>query len=247
MHCHYSRDGKSGWRGWLHFGDRSCFHGEVNWWTHFCHAYISSDDEGWTLSVALPPLAIWIVLDDPRLWLPTKVTRFSWETPPRDVRLPVGRECKLSIYNWTISITPWGKTMEWSKGDPWYVRGWSLNIPNLILGRQRCQTEIVRSFPTQVPMPEGVYAAVAKVERRTWKRPRWFAHSRDSVWLTIPKGIPHAGKGENSWDCGDDGLFGIGGDSLENAIGNAVESVLRARRRYGHASQEAITEALKGA
>jgi hypothetical protein len=59
---------------------------------------------------------------------------------------------------------------------------------------------------------------------------------RDGVKLDIPGGIPHNGKGENSWDCGDDGLWGCGGDTVEEAIGHAVSSVLRSRRRYGHDS-----------
>lgn len=44
------------------------------------------------------------------------------------------------------------------------------------------------------------------------------------------------GKGENSWDCGEDGLYGCGseGSSLEDAITKTVSIVLRNRRKYGH-------------
>lgn len=73
---------------------------------------------------------------------------------------------------------------------------------------------------------------------------RWFKRTGQEVTLNIPKGIPFAGKGENSWDCGDDGLFGIGGDSIDDAIRRAQEAVTERRRRYGHASPEAVTEAL---
>jgi hypothetical protein len=248
MFWHASREGKHGIRAWWHFGDRSVFHTEVNWWTHFCHASISNDEEGWTLSLALPPLAIWLIFDARWLPLPQRLVHFTWETPPRSVWLPEGRECKISIHDWTIHVNPWSRTMEWAARDPWWVRGVSLDLKRLVLGRQRCDVEVLKSgIPVVVPMPEGVYHGTAKIERRTWKRPRWFAFSRVSTTIDCPKGIPHAGKGENSWDCGDDGLFGWGaeGESLEKAIAHGVEIVLTARRRYGHASDAAVAEALR--
>lgn len=246
MFWHASREGKYGVRAWWHFGHRGCIHTEISWWSHWCHLGVSSDDEGWTLHAALPPIAIWLVFDWCGLWLPQRLVDLTWETPPRQVWLPEGRTCDISFSNWTLQIVPWGKVMEWASKDPWWVHGVRIDFKNLLLGRERCDASVLQeNIPVLVPMPEGVYAAVAKRERRTWKRPRWFASTRDSVWLEIPKGIPHAGKGENSWDCGDDGLFGIGGDTLEDAIGNAVKSVLRDRKRYGHASDAAVSEALK--
>jgi DNA (cytosine-5)-methyltransferase 1 len=118
---------------------------------------------------------------------------------------------------------------EWRAVDPWWIRGVSIDLALV---------------PCEVPMPEGKYPAVAKVERCTWKRPRWFGRTEIRAWLDIPKGIPHAGKGENSWDCGDDGLFGIGGASIDDAIENARRSVLRSRERYGNASDDTMREAL---
>ena len=105
---------------------------------------------------------------------------------------------------------------------------------------------IKHGIPVVIPMPEGVYHGTAKIERRTWKRPLWFAFSRVSTTIDCPRGIPFAGKGENSWDCGDDGLFGWGaeGPSIEKAIARGVESVLESRRRYGMPSQRAIDDAV---
>jgi hypothetical protein len=53
------------------------------------------------------------------------------------------------------------------------------------------------------------------------------------VDLDIPGGIPHEGKGENSWDCGMDGLFGCSGATVAEAIANAVRHTQRDRERYG--------------
>lgn len=245
MHWHYSREGKTGVRAWWHFGDRACIHTEVNWWSSWCFAGVSCDDEGWTLKLALPPIAVWLIFDNCGLWLPQRKTLATWYEPPREIWLPDSRECDISFYDWTIRFHVWGKSMEWTRSDPWWVRGVSFDLRRFVLGRERCDTQIVKeNIPVVIPMPEGVYRGTAKVERRTWKRPRWFARTQESVWLEIPGGgIPHAGKGENSWDCGDDGLCGIGGDTLEDAIANAVKSVLRDRRRYGMPSAEALKQA----
>ncbi len=246
MFYHASREGKHGVRAWWHFGDRGCIHTEFYWWSHRCGLGVSSDDEGWTFHAALPPLAIWLVFDGCGLWLPKRLVDFNWETPPRQVLLPDSRQCDFSISDWTIRFVPWGRTMEWSSKDAWWVRGVRVDLKDLFFGRMRCDRAILEeNIPVVIPMPEGVYQGVIRRERWTRKRSRWFGETQESVWLEIPKGIPHAGKGENSWDCGDDGLFGIGGDNVEDAIANAVRSVLRDRRRYGHASDGAIREALK--
>lgn len=132
---------------------------------------------------------------------------------------------------------PWERRNEWRSDDPWWKKSISLHVVDWLIGRARCETIDGETLNVVVPMPEGSYRATAKHQTRIWRR-RWYWPDlrRDSVWLDIPKGIPFAGKGENSWDCGDDGLFGTGGDNVEDAIANAVQSVLRSRRKYGHDS-----------
>jgi hypothetical protein len=235
---HSSKEGRTGWRGWWHFGERDCLRLEVYWWSHFCHAYIDIDDDGWGCSLAIPPFAVFLNLDIRALWKPTRKA-IHYE----DLWLTDERECKVSIHDWKIWVTPWGRKMEWHTRDPWWVRGFTIE-PAKLLGQQVADSRIVGRQDVIVPMPEGTYKATATTEEWIRGRRFWFKRRSSSVWLEIPKGIPHAGKGENSWDCGDDGLFGIGGDTVEDAIGRAVASVLRDRRRYGHASPEAVQKAL---
>ena len=88
-----------------------------------------------------------------------------------------------------------------------------------------------RSLP-----PEGTYQAHAVLEELVWSRPRWFKERMTRVDFEIPNGIPHAGKGENSWDCGDDATFGMStGEckSIPEGIGKLVGSCLQTRIRYG--------------
>lgn len=128
--------------------------------------------------------------------------------------------------------------------DPWWRKAICLHVVDWLIGRARYEQVDGEPFEALVPMPEGSYRAIAQPRRSTWCR-RWYWPQRTetSVWLTIPGGIPHAGKGENSWDCGDDGLFGIGGATLEDAIANAIRSSLRSRRRHGHDSKGTGTAA----
>lgn len=148
-------------------------------------------------------------------------------------------EWGISWSDGVIRVThPWVRRMEWRSADPWWKKDISLRVVDWLIGRTRCETIKGESRAVVVPMPEGNYDATAHHETRIWRR-RWYwpTSRRDSVTLDIPNGIPFAGKGENSWDCGDDGLFGIGGDTEEDAIANAVKAVLRDRQKYGYDSR----------
>lgn len=131
------------------------------------------------------------------------------------------------------------KPFSWSSTDPWYRKGLRIDFADLIFGRHKYTKVDHETRDVLIPMPEGCYPAKATRSTCTWKRPRWISKPQhEDIWLDIPGGIPHAGKGENGWDCGDDGLFGTGARdaTIEEAIGKAVASALRSRARYGHAS-----------
>ena len=133
---------------------------------------------------------------------------------------------------------PWVRQMEWRSADPWWKKTITLHVADWLLGRMKCDVTTGQPRTVYVPLPEGSYRATATPETYIWRR-RFYVplRRRDSVKLEIEGGIPYAGKGENSWDCGDDGLWGIGGETIEDAIGNAVSAVLRNRKRYGHDSK----------
>ena len=127
--------------------------------------------------------------------------------------------------------------IESNSKDPWYRRTHCFNPVDFLLGRAKHTCEETGSEPVEIPMPEGVYHGVAVFETRTWKRSRWpWPKVSKGVWIMVPDGgVPFPGKGENSWDCGMDGLCGAGvdGESVEKAIGHFVGSVLQRRRKYG--------------
>jgi len=133
----------------------------------------------------------------------------------------------------------WGESDSgWNSKDSW-MRRFTIDPKRLILGRQTCETVKGEQTKSVVPMPEGSYPCVLTQETRTWVYPRFpfLTRSRKSWDIQIDGGIPFRGKGENSWDCGDDGLWGTSGGSPENAIANAVEAVLRSRGRHGETAE----------
>lgn len=73
------------------------------------------------------------------------------------------------------------------------------------------------------------YHGTAKHTRRTWKR-RFSTMVRDAYEIDMQEGIPFPGKGENSWDCGDDAYFGFSGETIEKAVAHIVAETLK--RRY---------------
>jgi hypothetical protein len=133
---------------------------------------------------------------------------------------------------------PWCRQDGWDSRDPWWRNAIRLRFSDWIFGKWSYGGRVIETRDVLIPMPEGCYRAVAKHEIATWRRRFGIVWRRRDSWnIDIPGGIPFSGKGENSWDCGDDGLFGLGGGisvTLEERIGEIVASVLKSRSRHGH-------------
>ena len=241
---HHHRD-HTGWRHrgtWL-YGPRTEAHAEWRLFAKKGHGYGfqfgrngSESDIGLDL-YAGPLGSLWARLRSP--W--TRWARISQERDPENWYHARHYGVTLFPWNGCIIQAEFGALEgRSSRGDPWY-RDMTLTT-RMILGNQTTTTETVEMGLTNVPMPEGNYAASWEKKRRTWRYKRWPGRLidivrgprvRDYVTLDIAGGIPFEGKGENSWDCGMDGLFGCGGRTVEDAVGHAVSSVLRSRERYG--------------
>lgn len=131
------------------------------------------------------------------------------------------------------SLDPWTRAQLW----PGIHLTLAPRLRDRVLGRSECVTTTGEWEPTVVPMPEGIYSATVRREDRVWKRKRWPwpSQKRTEWWIEIPGGIPTPGKGENSWDCDDDGIYGTGGSSPSDAVANATRAALRQREKYAGA------------
>lgn len=90
-------------------------------------------------------------------------------------------------------------------------------------------------------LPEKAYKAIATRSRIVTRgTPNWpFGRPtlyRVNLEFSPPfEPVPVPGKGENSWDCGENATYGMScaADTIEEAIGKFVSSTLRTRTRYG--------------
>lgn len=127
-------------------------------------------------------------------------------------------------YGWT------GQRPKWKDGS-WRPLGFNMRTSDPV---------VVETREVLIPMPERSYRGTATVTEAYWgyaKLPRRFHEKRRSVEIEMHPGeqVGVPGKGENSWDCGDDAIFSRSGpsESIEDAIGGFVASALRTRRKYG--------------
>lgn len=265
MHYHYINDnedrfGKKHWaktgRIYFYFTEKRrkeiCFSWSL--FAHFCAIGFDIDDEGWTFRICIPYIiSLWLTLTGFKFLNkiePKRKCIATWDNN-REFELTDERECELNFHDWILWIKPWSKKNEWCRSDPWYVRGLTFHLDDFLFGKQKFKEEIIQEKrPIIVPMPEGQYEANFSIEKRTW----WKA--RLPFWKTIcyyvnvdvPKGIPHNGKGENSWDCGIDGLMGTSFkiDNLfeaeSKAVTGVIESVMKSRKKYGTPSEKEIRD-----
>jgi hypothetical protein len=124
------------------------------------------------------------------------------------------------------------------------VEKW-IDIADLVMGRDRYEAVQEARYELEVNLiGEPTYQVDAVVERATWTRTRpgwrWRRKTRLSVDLSFSPGIPVPGKGENSWDCGDDAVYSIHrpvDDASEEAVvracDKAVAGIRKTRRQRG--------------
>jgi hypothetical protein len=199
------------------YGERWSLRSEWNLWARFCALSLERNSEGArTVWLAFPPVALWLTL--------------HW-----GFRRAEPRELSLRVFDWAIWWRTWSDPNGWDSRRPRWREGCWHPI-DMLLGPVKYTTEDLETRQIAIPMPEGEYPATAVRQRCTWKRPRWFARTREFVNVDIRTrgGIPHQGKGENSWDCGTDGLCGYSteGGSFESAIIDGVARALRSRAKY---------------
>lgn len=208
-------------------------------WNHgasFAHAYVNvGGEEDVTVGVALPPVAYWISLARlPRAVMAALPMNYLRE----ERRYANTRRVGLSIYDWAIWWDGWSDEGEWRARDPKWMHGcW--HPLDAVFGQHAHSERVIEERDVSIPMPERQYPARVKMSLETWARPRWpFWPMRTEVkraHVDIPGGIGMPGKGENSWDLGDDATHGLTcpASSVEDAIGKVVAGVLHDRQRRG--------------
>lgn len=150
---------------------------------------------------------------------------------------PYDREVRFAIHDGKVWLTLWSPSMDWSQGD----RNYNFDIEKFLLGETRYSAKETDHglFQTQIEKDEPMYTGTYTAKICTWRYSRFpfIAISRPTYKLDITNGIPVPGKGENSWDCGEDAIYSIstGANDLYEATEKLRESVNRTRLQYGGA------------
>lgn len=231
-------------RGWLIFGadtvaDPSKAILSVEWRvpSSSCGMTATMDTDGdsaLALSVRLPPVALYFGVES---WPLSRA--ISDLLAPENLkgypRSGFARELSVSIHDWAVYWKLWRHPHEGRSRDrldsAWYPFG----FPGAQIGKAR----VVERREVQVPMPERTYVAQATRSKVTTRGTPHWPFSRPTITtVTLDFGktpVPVPGKGENSWDCGEDAVYSTSGahNTIEKSIGAFVASTLETRKRRG--------------
>jgi len=209
------------------------------------------DYDGVMLFVGVPFVGrLYVELENivPKHWLPGRWAE-SQSHPGKRFWYPEQRTIGIKVHDQSIWVKLWANPMEWCKDQPWW---WEFTISplDILLGRVKHTRRDITEGAVNVWMPEGVYPAKYEVFESTWKRPRWPRVKRVvRTDIELEQAIPFSGKGENSWDCGEDGLWGttIRTDDPREAARKTAQSALETRRKRGDPRKWPVAPAVTSA
>lgn len=211
-----------------------------------------SDDNG-LLSLGLGFFSVWLTFPLPERFLLKRKCIATWDGG-REFYLTDGRRYGFYFYEWAFVWSWHAKVDESSARDPWWMRQY-IHIDDLFLGRSHCLTRDVLKV-------EGVWFKLGgkefKMDSIAWEENKRFrAHIPFSLWhqkyyraeIKIENPPLYSGKGENSWDCGDDGSYGLSwywegpsprwdnkAEIIPIAVEKYVKNVLHSAKKYGGSS-----------
>lgn len=207
-------------RAWLYLTERHSLTFEWSFRRFRFGLTLSEYDDQLTLAISFILGSLYISSTWPR-WL---------------VKRMYEHEIGFRVHDGCLWISPFKYTMGWSRDMPWWERGFTLHVVDWLIGKPKYSSQDVSNQAVEIPMPEKKYPATVRMHSDTWAR-RWYWPKKRILRATvdIPGGIPYPGKGENSWDCGMDGTWGLTcpADSTEDAVRKVVESVTQSRTKYG--------------
>jgi len=188
------------------------------------------DEDHLKLHFGLPPVDLYLSLTDRRLG---KLLERIVKQPSDMGNNYSGRELSLRIHDWSLWWKLWVDTSGWTHERPKWRDG-NVNFPDTLLGKFKHSERLLERRDIEIRMPEGVYKGVCEMKEGTWKRPRWpFPVHVVRAHIDMTQPIPIPGKGENSWDCGEDATHGstFPARNVADAIGKLTGDILNTRER----------------
>lgn len=198
------------------------------------HAFVDvrEDDPEVCASVSVLGVALYVTVPLPEALierLPFRFLREEYEGGHRKIGVALRSTGHVSWY-------VWADDHHWKRSDPAWQRG-DLDLPKLVLGRERYEKREEPAVDVLIPLPEGLRMARATVRHARHVRARLPKLLRDHIPMRAtvtldlerPAWIP--GKGENAHDIEDDGISSMTfpTDSIADAIKQAALRVMEVR------------------
>ena len=130
-------------------------------------------------------------------------------------------------------VSIWHDDSGWTK-DKFKWQHISFSPIDVLFGKSKYSKRDIEAVTRTVAIDGVEHVLDIRLFESIFKRPRWpWAKRimRADINPRVPVTIP--GKGENSWDCGDDAIHSLTTpcDSVDEAVVKFVADVLKARKR----------------
>lgn len=207
------------------------------------------------LNMTLLFFSLYLTFPLPDRFLEKKKCVATWNDN-REFELVQGRVYGFYFYNWALVWHWHARVHESASSDPWWMHQY-ICIDDLFLGRRlMVKNELIGAQDCHFKIGEKDFVMNdVRWERISWFRSRipfsLYHKTLHYVNMDIKEPPMRAGKGEHSWDCGDDSTFGMsrlwGGptptwknrdECAEQAVRIYVEKVFKDAKRYGSARGE---------
>lgn len=150
------------------------------------------------------------------------------------------------VLNWWADSNAWGPDRK-RYGFHFYFP-WDKFKGKVTYTKTDLETHVVTfEQPAYKSRPATTHSVTVTRKHMTWKYGNPFVKTIDRTFWNFDfkreldqKPPAFSGKGENSWDCGDDGIYGCsfdvsvsGQETIEGAINAYIAKVIENRKRYG--------------
>lgn len=225
------------WRCWI--GQNPEFTFYINFPTRFWHLKLDLCENGWqeeAIGLSFAAFGLYLAVGFRSRWLYGVLEPI---TKRKDQKYTNGRTIGIAAHDGKLWIDLWNDPMESRSRDPkwWHF---TFDPMDMLFGKREYTEKVLQEGEVNIDMPEGVYKATFKRFISYWKRPRWFGVKQlDRISIDIPAGIPHEGKGENSWDMGMDATFGVTmpapkDEPMHQIVDRFAISCLKDRQKHGN-------------
>lgn len=118
----------------------------------------------------------------------------------------------------------------------WWRKMHHFNVIDFAFGKAVHSEKDLATYAVKIPLDGKQFPATIRMYESVWKRPRAKVKRVKCADIKIENPPTFPGKGENSWDLGDDAIYGMycRAESVADAIAQYVKAVLHNRFRRGN-------------